>query len=181
LRKVRGRPPYQIVEFQFLGQKPIQLLITEPTIRQDQDFNIRRQRFGQTPQHTILKGIPMILQRCLVNREPHQRRRAAMVADQRQHNRRLIIGIKVGPVHGNNNIRARPNRMGDPSLREFVNVNPRVGEHPIHLLDGMLGQFSPRQCQPLSDRVHRQRGAAYDPKRGVRQRINSLGMNILAK
>jgi len=29
--------------------------------------------------------------------------------------------------------------------------------------------------------VHRQRGAADDPERGVRQRINPLGMNILAK
>src|SRR3954468_21654577 len=34
--------PDQIVEFQLFGQNLIQLLITEPTIRHDQDFNIRR-------------------------------------------------------------------------------------------------------------------------------------------
>jgi hypothetical protein len=38
-----------------------------------------------------------------------------MVGHQRQHNRRLVIGIKIGPVQRNNNFRARPNRMGDPS------------------------------------------------------------------
>ena len=123
----------------------------------------------------------MVLQCCLVNREPHQGRRPAMVGDQRQHNRRLVIGIKIGPVQGNNNFRARPNRMGDPSLRELVNVNPWVRQQPIYLLDGMFGQSSPRQREPLPDRVHRQRGAADDPERGVRQRINPLGMNILAK
>jgi len=71
--------------------------------------------------------------------------------------------------------------MGDPSLREFVNVNPWVRQQPIYLLDGMFGQSSPRQREPLPDRVHRQRGAADDTERGVRQRINPLGMNILAK
>ena len=49
-----------------------------------------------------------------------------MSADQRHHNRCLVIGIKIGPVHGNNNFRAPPDRIGDPSLRELVNVNPCV-------------------------------------------------------
>jgi hypothetical protein len=40
----------------------------------------------------------------------------------------LVIGIEVGPVHGDNNIRARPDRMGNPSFREFVDVNSRVRE-----------------------------------------------------
>ena len=118
--------PDQIVEFQLFGQNPIQLLIAEPTIRYDQDFNIRRQRLGKLHQHTILIGVAMVLQRRLVDGKPHQGRRPAMAADQRQHDRRLVIGIEVGPVHDDNDIRARPDRMGDPSFREFVDVDPRV-------------------------------------------------------
>jgi hypothetical protein len=101
-------------------------LIAEPTIRHDQDFNIRRQRLGKLHQHTILIGVAMVLQRRLVDRKPQQGRRPAMAGDRRQHDRRLVIGIEVGPVHGDNDIRARPDRMGDPSFREFVDVNSRV-------------------------------------------------------
>ena len=67
-----------------------------------------------------------------------------MVADQRQHNRRLVISVKVGPIHGNNNIRALPHRIGHPVHQQFVNLNPLVREQAVHLLDGMLGQSSPR-------------------------------------
>jgi len=97
----------------------------------------------------------MVLQCCLVNREPHQRRRAAMSADQRQHNRAWLSASKIGPVHGTTIFGARPDRIGDPSLRELVNVNPWVRQQPIYLLDGMFGQSSPRQREPLPDRVHR--------------------------
>ncbi len=86
----------------------------------------------------------MVLQRRLVDRKPHQGRRPTMAADQRQHDRRLAIGIEVGPVHGDNNIRARPDHMGDPSFREFVDVNSRVREQAIHLLDGVFGLPAPR-------------------------------------
>jgi hypothetical protein len=34
--------------------------------------------------------------------------------------------------------------MGDPSFREFVDVNSRVREQPIHLLDGVFGLSIPR-------------------------------------
>jgi len=67
-----------------------------------------------------------------------------MAADQRQHDRRLVIGVKVSPVHGDNDIRALPDHMRHPSLQQVVNVNPRVRQQPIHLFDGMLGQSSPR-------------------------------------
>ena len=86
----------------------------------------------------------MVLQRRLVDRKPDQGRRPTMAADQRQHDRRLVIGIEVGPVHGDNDLRARPDRMGDPSFREFVDVNSRVREQPIHLLDGVFGLPAPR-------------------------------------
>ena len=68
----------------------------------------------------------MVLQHGFVDRKPNQGRRPTMAADQRQHDRRLVISIKVGPVHGDNDIRARPDRMRDPSFREFVDVDPRV-------------------------------------------------------
>ena len=71
--------------------------------------------------------------------------------------------------------------MGDPSRRQFINVNRRVRQQPIHLLDGMLGVFSARQRQPMADRVYRQGGAADNPQRRVSQRINPLGVNVVAK
>jgi len=71
-----------------------------------------------------------------------------MAANQRQHDRRLVIGIEVGPVHGDNNIRARPDRMGNPSFREFVDVNSRVREQPVHLLDGVFWQPARANASP---------------------------------
>jgi hypothetical protein len=49
---------------------PPSLLIAEPAIRHDQDVNIRRQRLGKLLQHTILICVAMVLQGCLINREP---------------------------------------------------------------------------------------------------------------
>src|SRR5262249_6543871 len=68
----------------------------------------------------------MVLQRCLINRKPHQWRGPTMIADQRQHNRRMIVGVEVSPVHGNNNIWTLPNHIRNPSFGEFVDIYPGV-------------------------------------------------------
>src|SRR6516165_2885312 len=69
--------------------------------------------------HAIFICIAMVLQRCLINRKPHQWRGPTMFADQRQHNRRMIIGVEVRPVHGNNNVWTLPDHIRNreaPSL-----------------------------------------------------------------
>ena len=143
-------------------------MIAKSPIGHNQNFDVGRQGFGKPNQHLIFVAVPVVLEGVLVDAQPDQRCCAPVSRDEGQHDRRLVIGIKVGPVHGNNNFRARPDRTGDPPLRELVNVNSWVRQQPIYLLDGMFWQSSPRQREPLPDRVHRQRGAADDPKRCVR-------------
>src|SRR5208282_5902358 len=46
-------------------------------------------------------AVPVVLQGRFVNAQPHQRCRAPMPGDERQHDRCLVIGIEVRPVHGN--------------------------------------------------------------------------------
>ena len=52
--------------------------------------------------------------------------------------------------------------VGDPTTvgtqwRSAASTSiPPVGQHPIHLLDGVLGGQTARQGEPLADRMHSQ-------------------------
>ena len=50
-----------------------------------------------------------------------------------------------------------------------VDIDPLVGQQPVHLLDRMLGYQAARQGEALADRIDRQRSGLDDAEGGVGQ------------
>jgi len=71
-----------VVEVQFLGQQPVELLVAEAAIGQDADLDVGRQYLGEPHQHAVFIQVPPVLQGLLVHGQPYQRGRAAMIGDQ---------------------------------------------------------------------------------------------------
>jgi hypothetical protein len=66
--------------------------------------------------------------------------------------------------------------------RETVpHVDAVVAQHPVDLLDRVLGHQNLCQCERLSDHRDRERGGLHNAERGTRQRVNPLGMHVGAK
>ena len=74
-----------------------------------------------------------------------------MVADQRQHDGGLVVGIEVGPIHGHHNGVACANDEWHPAHQNIVHVDGGVGEQPVDLLDCMLGLQTARCGQALAN------------------------------
>ena len=62
-----------------------------------------------------------------------------MAGDQAQHQRRLIVMVKIGPVHGHQNIPALADLVRAPSGRNCPTRQCPVAQQPIHLLDRVFG------------------------------------------
>jgi hypothetical protein len=59
-----------------------------------------------------------------------------------------------------------------------IDVDPLIGQQPVHLLDRMLGHPTAGQGEPQSDRVDRQRRGLDDAERGVGQGQHALGVQV---
>ena len=59
-----------VVEFQLLGQHPVELLIAEPAIGHDAHLDVRRQGIGQADKRLVLIFVPPVLEGGCVHREP---------------------------------------------------------------------------------------------------------------
>ena len=62
-----------------------------------------------------------------------------------------------------------PYHVGDPVAQCGVDIDPLVGQQPVHLLDRMLGYQAARQGEALADRIDRQRSGLDDAEGGVGQ------------
>ena len=169
------------IELQFLGQHPIELVVAEATISHDANLDIRGQCLGQAHQDLILVAVATVLQRGRLDRQPDQRRRPAMAGEQRQHDRRLAVGVELGPVHGHRDAGPLADDIGYPVDQQSIDIDPLVGQHAVDLLDGILGQQSTGQRQTLADQGHRERGGRDRPERSPRQRENTLGMQVFGE
>jgi hypothetical protein len=146
-----------------------QLLIAEAAISKNCDAAASGHEFGEPAQTRILKIITPILDLILPDAEPKQRCRTAMAGDQMQGECRLVVVVEIGPVHGNKNLAALTDLMRHPAGKTIPHVDAVVAEHPINLLDGVLGDQTLRQGQRLADHRDRERGRLHDAERGRRQ------------
>jgi hypothetical protein len=158
-----------VVELQLLAQHPVELLIAKPAIGHDAHRDVCRQGFSQADKHLIFKFIAVVLEGGFIHREPHQRGSPAVSGQQREHDRGLAVGVELGPIQGHVDIGARSHDVANPVAQRGVDIDPMIGQQPIHLLDRMLGHKAARQSQALSDRIDRQGGGLDDAERGVGQ------------
>jgi hypothetical protein len=65
--------------------------------------------------------------------------------------------------------------------QQSIDVDALVGQQPVHLLDGVLGQPPARQRQTLADQANRQRCRLDRPERGAGQRLHPFGVQLAAE
>ena len=104
-----------------------------------------------------------------------------MAAQQRRHDRRLAVGVEVGPVHRHRDVRSDSHDVGHPADQQRVDIDGWIGQQPVHLFDRMLGQAPAGQRQALADHGDRKRSGLDHPKRGPRQREHAFGMQVVRK
>ena len=104
-----------------------------------------------------------------------------MACHEREQDGGLFVGIEIGPVHGDLDGGAGAGDLADPMGEDGVEVDPWVGQQPVHLFDGVLCFQPARDRQPLSDGVHREGTGAHDAERGVRQGQDAFGMHVGAE
>jgi hypothetical protein len=139
------------IELQLFGQQPVELAVTEAAVGHEADLDPDGQRLGQADQRLVLVAVAAVLQGRRLNTQPEQRRGPAMPAEQREHQRGLTVGGELSPVHCHGDCRPLADHMADPERQQGVDVNPRVGQQAVDLLDGMPGFQAARQCQALAD------------------------------
>ena len=104
-----------------------------------------------------------------------------MPGDQRQHERGVAVGVEVGPVEGDGDFRPLADDERHPMGQQGIDIDCRVGQHAIDLLDGVFGVQSTRQRQALPDQCDRHRGGVDRPQRGAGQREDALGMQAVTE
>ena len=96
-----------------------------------------------------------------------------------RHQDRLIVVVKVSPVHRDQDVRPGADLMRHPAGEALPHVDARVAHQTVHLLDRTLGDKSPRLRQSLANGHHRQRRARHHAQGRIRQRQDALGMQIV--
>ena len=76
-----------------------QLGVGEAAIGEDRYAHALGQGLAQPDQAEVLEVVALARQFVLIDGQPQQRRRAPVGGDQVQRQRRLIVGVEIGPVH----------------------------------------------------------------------------------
>ena len=156
-------------------------MVAEAAIGHDAHADIGGQDLGQAHQDLILVAVATVFQRRLVHGQPNQRRGPSVAGQQRQHDRRLTVGVEFGPVHRHRDAVALADHVVLPMPQQGIDVDALVGQQPVHLLDRMLGQPPARQRQTLADQADRQRRGLDRPERGPGQGLHPFGVQVVAK
>ena len=156
-----------VVEIQLFGQHLVEFLIAEAAVGNDADFDPRWQQFGQPHQHAMLVEAAVVLECVFVDGQPDQGCGTTVIADQRQHDGGLVVGIEVGPVQGHHDGGSCADDVGHPADQNIVDVDGWVGEQPVDLLDGMLGLQVTRGGEALANGADRQGGVVQHAEGGI--------------
>jgi hypothetical protein len=84
-------------------------------------------------------------------------------------------------VQGDRDGGAGADDIGHPQGQDVVDVDARVRQQPVDLLDGMLGQGAMGGGQAVTDGGNRERAAVQHAEGGVGQAINALGRQVRAE
>ncbi len=80
----------------------------------------------------------MVLQLRRVDGLPDQRRRSAVRADEVEGDRRVPVLVEFRPVESDENLLPTRNNLGDPLREPVPDLDPRVAQEPVDLLDRVL-------------------------------------------
>ena len=132
-------------------------------------------------QAEVLEVVALVLQFVLVDRQPQERRRPAVTRDQAQSQRRLIVGVEIGPVHRHDDRLALAHDLANPRREQVPDDDPGVAQQTIDLFDRALVRKTARLRQRMPDERNGQRRPRQNPQRPIGQRKNALGVQAPRK
>ena len=101
-----------------------------------------------------------------------------MIGDETERQRRLIVGVEIGPVHGHDDSFALADNLRHPRGKEVPHGDAWITQEAVDLLDRVLAHQAPRLGERLADNRHRQRRTVHYPQRAVGQRHYALGVKL---
>ena len=104
---------HDIVKAKF-SKKTEQLGVAEASVSQDRRPHIVRQRLFEPDEAHVFDAVSFSLQFGLEDGKPQQWRRPAVTGDKTEHQRRLIVSVEIGPVHGDHEFAALARQLLDP-------------------------------------------------------------------
>lgn len=95
-----------------------------------------------------------------------------MRGDQRQHDRRVAIGVEVRPIQRDDNRGLRRGDVRHPVGEQRPDVEGGIAQEPVNLFDRMLGLQPARRRQANPDRMNGERDSMHHAHDGVRDRVH---------
>jgi hypothetical protein len=121
-------------------------------------------KLGKPYQHAMLIEAAAILERALIDGQPHQRDCTTVIAQQGQHDGGLLVGIEICPVHGDHDGAAFANDERHLTEQNVIDINGCIGKQTVDLLDGMLWLQTTGSREALANGTDRQRAAMQHAK-----------------
>ena len=104
-----------------------------------------------------------------------------MAGDEVQGERRLIVGVEIGPVHGDDDPLARADDFPHPGREHLPDDDAAIAQQPIDLFDGVLVDEAARLRQRMANDRDSQRSAGHHPQRAVGKGFDALGVQALVE
>jgi len=104
-----------------------------------------------------------------------------MASDEVQGERRLIVSVEIGPIHGDDDLLAWADDFPHPGREYLPDDDASIAQQPIDLFDRVLVDEAARLRQRMADDRDRQRSAGHDAERAVGQRLDPLGVQVASE
>ena len=101
-----------------------------------------------------------------------------MLGDEAEHERRLIVGVEIGPVHGDDELAAHADGLFDPEREQGPHIYALVAQETVDLFDRMLPCLPARLRERLTDDRNRKRRAGHPAEHPASQRADALGVQV---
>ena len=93
----------------------------------------------------------------------------------------MPVGVELRPVERDQYRIALSDHVSDPPRQQLPDLDTRIAEQPVDLLDAMLALRLPGVRQSFPDGVDRERAGAHHAHRRIAQRQHPLGVQIGAE
>src|SRR5271154_6277942 len=104
-----------------------------------------------------------------------------MASDEVQGERRRIVSVEIGPIHGDDDLLAWADDFPHPGREYLPDDDASIAQQPIDLFDGVLVDEAARLRQRMADDRDSQRSAGHDAERAVGKGFSTLGVQALVE
>lgn len=140
-----------------------------------------RQTGFQLGQQGALMLVALALEQGLLMGLPEQRRAATVVGLQADDQGGVVILVKLGPIHGNNDFLTLGDDVGHPIVEQVAQVELGVGQQAVDLFDGVLAVKAAGDGEAVANGMDSEGAGLEDAEGGIGEGEGALGMHILAK